>query len=247
MMRIAITGDRGFIGRHLYRALAAFYGHQPEAMVRVDCIDLKDGGDILDAKVPEADVIFHLAAQTDVMQSVRDPMHDAMTNIAGTIQVLKENPHARVIIPGSAAAVAPESPYGVSKRAQELYAHVLHQNAVVCVLPNIYGENGHGVVEAFLRDEKPTVYGDGMQTRQFLHVEDAVVALMRAMELPRGTYFCGGTPARTVLELAEATGKEYEHAPAREGEVRDSHIANTMPDWKPAIDVIEYIQSKRYG
>lgn len=241
---IVITGHKGFIGTHLLGALEAFYSRIPGSDVVCHTFDKLTGKDILDEAIPKADYIFHLAAQTDVQESFQDPMYDAMTNIAGTIKVLKENPEARVVITCSAASKDPKSPYGISKLAQSLYAQVIHTNAVVLILPNIYGEGDHGVVGKFLKMPICRVNGDGLQVRDFVHVEDIVVALMRAMDWAPGVYELGSGEGTSILSLAQATGKEIKHMPALEGEIRESVLKNEAPDnWKPAINVIEYIKS----
>lgn len=246
MKTIVVTGHKGFIGEYLLRALEALYNGSSE-QVTCHTFDLKAGQDILDVAIPKADVIFHLAAQTSVQESVQEPMYDAMTNIAGTIKVLKENPQARVVITGSAASKDPKSPYGISKLAQELYAHVIHSNAVVCRLPNVFAENDNGVVGKFLKMPVCRVTGDGLQTRDFVHVEDICVGLLRAMDWAPGSYELGSGRSVPILELAKATGKEIKHVEALPGEIRESVCENTTPDWKPAIDVIEFIKNQSHA
>ena len=248
MKKIVITGAKGFIGKRLYRALVDIYGSKDAETVELHRYDLKDGTDILDVVIPKADIIFHLAAQTDVQESQRDPMYDAMTNIAGTIKILKENPDAKVIITGSVASKDPQSPYGVSKLAQELYAHVMHKNVVICRLPNVFGEDGQGVISKFIKpSEKITVNGDGEQIRNFVHVDDVVKGLLKAVEWPAGDYELGSDKHYTIRQLAEATGKIVQPGDALPGEIYTSKAINTTPDWKPEIDPIEFIKSKCHG
>lgn len=244
MRNIAITGSEGFIGTHLQRALKALYGTQGGKYARIECIDIKKGGDILDTRLqPDTEVIFHLAAQTSVQDSVANPVHDAMTNIAGTLKVLLDNPTAKVLITASGAAKEPKSPYGISKLAQELYAQVIHSNAVVLRLPNIFGEDDHGVVGRYLREPQATVYGDGEQTRDFVHVDDIAQALIQAMDWPAGVYECGTGHSHRILDLARATDKEIRYKDALPGEINLTSMANTTPNWKPTIDVIEFIKT----
>ena len=242
MKHIVITGDHGFIGGHLKKALEAFYNGAKQE-VAITLADIKDGSDILDISIPKADVIFHLAAQTSVQESTKNPMYDAMTNIAGTIKVLLENPEARVIITGSCASKDPKSPYGISKLAQERYAQVIHSNAVVCRLPNVFAEDDNGVVGKFLKEPEITINGSGEQTRDFVHVEDICVALLRAESWPVGAYELGSGTSHRITDLALATGKPVRYGEGLAGEIEHSVCENTTPDWKPAIDVIDFIKN----
>jgi UDP-glucose 4-epimerase len=253
MKKIVITGAKGFIGKRLYRALVDIYGSKDAETVELHRYDLQDETDILDVAIPKADIIFHLAAQTDVQYSIQDPLYDAMTNIAGTIKVLKENPDAKVILTASAAAKDPKSPYGVSKLTQELYAQVIHNNAVICRLPNVFGPGGKGVINKFIEpSEKITVNGDGSQVRDFVHVDDIVRGLLKAAGInypawDPGVYEMGSERGTTIKALAEATGKEIEYGPELPGEIKESILTNTAPDWGPKIDPIEFIKQKNHG
>jgi UDP-glucose 4-epimerase len=243
MRNIAITGGMGYIGSHLQQALQAFYEPQGGRLARCQVVDLQNGADILDFKLEhDTEVIFHLAAQTSVQDSIKDPMHDAMTNIAGTLKILLDNPEAKVIVAGSVAGRDPKSPYGVSKLAAELYTQVIHKRGIVLRLPNVFGNGDHGVVGRFLREPVVTVHGDGEQTRDFVHVEDVALAFLKAMDWEPGVYELSGRTV-TINELAEATGKEIRRAEALPGEVRSVHMHNTTPDWRPAIDVLDFVRA----
>lgn len=233
-MKIVVTGHKGFIGSYLYSALDNAIG-----------IDIKDGNDILSCELPDADVVFHLAAQSKVVNSVEDPMHDAKVNILGTIRIAERYKNAKIIYTSSAGAIQEKisSPYGLSKRVGEEYLNLLHKNAVICRLPNVVGKGGAGVIEVFKGPGKNVIYGDGMQTRDFVHVKDIVRGLLLAIEWDKGMYEMGSGKTMTVLEIAEAVGKPYEFAPAREGELLESRCANTTPNWEPEIDIMDYIRS----
>jgi UDP-glucose 4-epimerase len=143
----------------------------------------------------------------------------------------------------------PLSPYGVAKLAVErylfYYAAVHGLESIALRYANVYGErqNPHGeagVVAIFLdrllEGGTPTINGDGLQTRDYVHVSDVVRANLAAATAPLG----GGTPFRvynvgtgreaTVVEvfqlLAEALGHpgEAAHGPAKPGEQRRSAV-----------------------
>jgi UDP-glucose 4-epimerase len=138
------------------------------------------------------------------------------------------------------APLAPEAPYGQSKFAGEgylaLYERLYGLSTVSLRLGNVYGPRQDplgeaGVVAIFcgrLRaGERPTVYGDGRQTRDYIYVGDVVAAALAAAESEAGGPINVGTGIETdVLELARRLGElggegfEPELAPARPGEVQ---------------------------
>ena len=82
------------------------------------------------------------------------------------------------------------------------------------------------------------MFGDGLQTRDYVHVDDLVQGLLKAQNWPIGEYFMGSGKSVTVLELAK--GKQIDFQPERK-EAREAIVPNTTPDWIPKIDVFEYI------
>jgi UDP-glucose 4-epimerase len=138
----------------------------------------------------------------------------------------------------------PVSPYGVSKLAVERYLYyfqIEHGLDATCLrYGNVYGErqnpNGEaGVVAIFLgrlhAGEACTVYGDGEQTRDYIHVGDVVAANLAALGQPGfNTYNVGTGREVSVLEilahLKRLTGVELPavHKPARPGEQRRSSL-----------------------
>jgi UDP-glucose 4-epimerase len=136
--------------------------------------------------------------------------------------------------------VAPESPYGLSKFCAEQYCELftrLHGLSTVSLrYGNVYGPRQDplgeaGVVAIFcgklLDSERPTIFGDGGQTRDYVYVGDVVDANLRAAESQTtGPVNIGRGAEITVLDIVQAlrphaTGAfEPEHAPERPGEVR---------------------------
>ena len=224
---ILITGHKGYIGSLLYQKLGGVG------------IDLQDGLNLLTCDLPkEISIIYHLAAQSFVEASHKDQLHD-LDNIRITARLVKAYPNARIIYTNSAAARQPfMSPYGFSKWASAEYLQSFHRDYVICTLPNVYGRNNKSVVDIFKNDIRVTVYGDGKQTRDFVHVDDIVEGLVKAKDWPTGEYELGSGIATSVSQLAH--GKMVDFQPARE-EIRESVLQNTTPDWKPIIQVLDYL------
>lgn len=228
-MKILITGYKGQIGSLLAKKLED---------LDIVGIDLKDGMNLLTCELPEADIIYHLAAQSSVESSWHDPVHD-MDNIRMTARLVKEYPNARIIYANSAAAQEPKSPYGFSKWASGEYIKKFHKDYISCVFPNVYGGSDKSVVDIFNGRKNVTVYGDGLQIRDYVHVDDIIDGLIMAMYWEVGEYFMGSGVKTTVLDLAK--GKNITFAPARQ-EARESVLKNTTPNWEPKIKVLDYIK-----
>lgn len=141
----------------------------------------------------------------------------------------------------------PVSPYGVSKLAFErylFYYHVTYGLDVTCLrYANVYGErqNPHGeagVVAIFLNrllaGETPTVNGEGLQTRDYVHVSDVVRANLAAAGRPGFHVYNVGTGIETSVvdlyrEIARALGidRPAQHGPAKPGEQQRSVVDGT--------------------
>lgn len=138
----------------------------------------------------------------------------------------------------------PLSPYGVSKLAVERYLYFYAQTYgldVACLrYANVYGErqNPHGeagvvaiFLERLLKGETPRINGDGLQTRDYVHVSDVVRANLAVVGLPGYQVFNVGTGIETnVVELFEGLAgalgvtASAEHGPAKPGEQRRSVV-----------------------
>jgi len=164
------------------------------------------------------------------------------------------------------APKAPISPYGVSKLAGEYYMRALAAlrgfEAVAMRYANVFGprqdpKSEAGVVSIFvsrLLENRPlTVFGNGLQTRDYVFVLDVARAnvLASTAAVPAGdgidaAAFNIATAKQTnVLELAEMVGRvmghkpEIEFAPARAGELFRSSLdvskAREVLGWKPEV------------
>jgi len=161
--------------------------------------------------VEGADYVVHLAANTGVEPSVKDPRYDCRANVLGTLNYLEAARAAdirRLVFASSGAAVGacepplheelkpnPVSPYGVSKQAGELYCSAYAQTfgveTAALRFSNVYGprsQHKNSIVAKFTRaaiaGEPWTVYGDGTQTRDYIYVEDLTNAIVLAANVP---------------------------------------------------------------
>lgn len=207
------------------------------------------------------DVLVHLAAQTYVAKSVAEPHIDLQINGIGSLNLLEACREAGVgvVVAASSNAVAgthpppfnetaltkPLSPYGCSKLAMESYLHAYaHTHGIRTValrFANVYGPGSWrkgSVVASFIRSmlsgQGITIHGDGTQTRDFLHIDDIVNAIVGAMDVgPAGSCFCIGSGTRTeiadlasrLVALAEGTpgvSTQLHYAPPRIGDIKDN-------------------------
>lgn len=161
----------------------------------------------------------------------------------------------------------PLSPYGVSKLAGGLYINTyssLHGlGGTTLALANVYGprQDPHGeagVVAIFagklLKGEPCTIYGTGMQTRDFVYVEDVASAFMASIEKGDGKLLNIGTGTETSIqhlykEMALAVGIDSapERGTERSGEIErsslDPSLAEKILGWKPKTSLRDGIHS----
>ncbi len=216
----------------------------------------------LDEAAAGCEVIFHLAAVASVARSVVEPRLTNDVNVNGTIEtMLAASRHRvrRVVFAGSSAVYgapsqlpcsevlppAPESPYGVSKLAGELYLHALGAiNGVETVALRYFNVFGPGqdpaseyaavvprFVTSVLGGGTPMIYGDGGITRDFVYVENVVEAnLLAALpSSPTGLTCNIASGTQTSLldllsAICAAAGREVgpDFGPARAGDIRHS-------------------------
>lgn len=136
---------------------------------------------------------------------------------------------------------APISPYGVSKLAAErIAAQVLPLHDVPLTVLRFFNTFGPGqtytpyvgaatiFITRLLRGEPITIFGDGTQQRDFVHVGDIADGVVASLTSSPGTYNLGTGRGTSVNDLARliierlAPGAEPAHAPAQAGELRHS-------------------------
>ena len=179
------------------------------------------------------DVVIHLAAKISVSESVKNPKETFDVNVNGTQNVLnscEKNKISKIIVTSTAAVYQnistkiildessvtnPSSPYGSSKLAMEDMINDFTQthdvNAIILRLFNVYGVGQSpeyaGVITKFLsaaKDNSPlTIFGDGSQTRDFVHVKDVINAIILSIDSSNfGLYNVATGTSTSILNLA---------------------------------------------
>ena len=169
-------------------------------------------------KTEKIDTCIHLAAIVSVLDSIKNPEYTVDVNINGTFNVLESCSKAQVknfVFLSSCAVygrgtklplsedqpLEPLSPYGASKAAGEsivsayIRSKKIH-NGISLRLFNVYGEDQNplyaGAITRFIdrlsKGSAPIIYGDGKQTRDFIHVDDVVNAILLAAEFHNSSF-----------------------------------------------------------
>ena len=230
------------------------------------------------------DAVLNLAAESHVDRSILGPGIFVETNVSGTQVLLECAQKARVKrfvqistdeVYGSLGATGkftessplqPSSPYSASKAAADLlvlaYGHTYGMDVVVTRCSNNYGPYQFPekliplMIANALEGKKLPVYGDGMQVRDWIHVEDHNRAVLSALEKGRGgeVYNFGSdnewANIQIVSRLLEILGKGrelIEHVQDRPGHDRryaiDASKAQRELGWAPGIAFAEGLKS----
>jgi len=224
-VRILITGGEGYIGLNLGTFLTML-GHS------VVLYDLQSELDILDLKTltryaRNCHTMIHLAAIPGVAPCNDNPELAWQINYVGTVNAVLAAKRAgvkKLIVASSAAAKNPYTVYGKTKQAVEKLCETTRLvQAWVLRFSNVYGgfcftQKKDTVVARFLRaiesGETVTVYCDGNQQRDFIHVWEvcsAIKAVIETKALPGVPLeICTGV-TRTIRELVDAIGLNWEY------------------------------------
>ena len=207
----------------------------------------------------EHDIVVHLAAKISVEESIKNPSETFHINVDGTrnVFIACEKNHIKKLVVASSAAVygegmpglklteeskmKPISPYGQSKvkMEQEIKEFVSEHkiNYIILRFFNIYGigqtSEYSGVITKFMeriaQNKSLEIFGDGLQTRDFVAVQDVIYSINNAISKDKnGIYNIASGKAVTIKELAELmislSGKKLEirYSPAKKGDIRYS-------------------------
>lgn len=286
--QVFITGGAGFVGANLVKHLLdrddydiTVYDNLSEGSKENLDRAIKDSqkcgkvefieGDILDFdkladSISGHNAVVHLAAFTNVVESIKNPKEGLMVNSVGTFNVLEAariHNVDRFVFASSNAAVGeqippinetmvpkPLSPYGAVKLYGEAlcsaYYHSYGIKTVALRFANVYGSySSHktSVVAKFLKRIKEgqnlEIYGDGGQTRDFIHVQDICQAIHLVLSGENFPSTIGGevfqiatgeettiaSLAKTIFSLS-GTVEQLTFGPEMDGEIR-RNFSNT--------------------
>jgi len=247
-VKILVTGGAGFIGSSLSDKLVAL-GHKvsiidnlstgkienvnDKAKLYIANIEDKNISKIFESQ--KFDIVYHLAAQIDVQESINNPVYDADVNILGTINILENSRRhgVRKIIYSSSAAIYgepeylgidekhksnPISYYGISKYVPENYIKTYSKlwkiDYSILRYANVYGirqdpKGEGGVISIFMdrmfKNNPVTIYGNGFSTRDFIYVEDVVDANIKVLDKGSRQIFNIGTGTATNINTLYTT------------------------------------------
>lgn len=281
MKKILVTGGAGFIGSNLLQSLSKLNytlvsldnystGKRDNEFKGVQYID----NDItnIDNIINDYDFCFHLAAQSRVQPSFKNPEESLRVNVLGTSKLLEWSRinNTKIIYAGSSSRhhSPSDSPYAMTKYLGEeickLYRKSFKVNVQIARFYNVYGPgenidkiygNVIGIWRAMiLKGEPLPIVGDGKQKRDFIHVEDIVEGLKEiafsdlnhddAWELGTGINY-------SINDLFKYFNKKFDvesyNLPDQPGNYRVTLRKNddtlNLLNWTPKDRLEEYINS----
>lgn len=207
---------------------------------------------------PGADARINVEGTVNVLEAARRANVPRLINTSSGGAIYGEG---RFLPATEDHPVSPEAPYGQSKFAAEGYCDLYARNHGLSTLSlrygNVFGPRQDplgeaGVIAIFcgkvLDGTRPTVFGDGLQTRDYVYVGDVVEAnLLAAASEATGPFNIGTGVAASVLDLVDALAKqaetsfEPEMAPERPGEIKhivlDTSRAREELGWEAKVDL----------
>jgi UDP-glucose 4-epimerase len=255
--------------------LANIQGHLNNGRVDFVKGDIRDKK-LTQKTLQDINVVFHLAAITSVPFSVQNPALTTDVNVQGTLNLLgssvKEKVDKLVFISSCAVygepnylpvdekhPTQPISPYAESKITAENACRNYHEKQLLQTtifrLFNVYGpRQDHneysGVITRFFENCKQnlplTIYGDGSQTRDFIHVHDAATTILSSstQKAAEGQIFNLGSGKPTTIQNLACTILKMErkpvnitYSPPRPGDIKHSYAdiskAKQLLDYTP--------------
>ncbi|ULM95097.1 NAD-dependent epimerase/dehydratase family protein [Peribacillus frigoritolerans] len=244
-----------------------------------ECDILEDHFDEI-VKQYRPNYIIHLAAQANVNESINNILYDEQVNIRGTLKVidLSRKYNVKKIVFASTSAVyghpkflpmdtshiaEPLSPYGASKYASEHYLRLAKKlfniDFTVLRYGNVYGPKQNAKLEggivaifssAVSQNVRPTIFGDGEQTRDFVFVGDIVSANIQALKFGSGQILNVSTGTQVsvnqLFQLIKSISESHIepiYKEERAGDIKHSLMCikktSEILQWSPVVDLKE--------
>tara|TARA_B110000444_G_C18789903_1_gene571927 strand:- start:331 stop:1194 length:864 start_codon:yes stop_codon:yes gene_type:complete len=215
--KILVTGSEGFIAKDLISKLKK----DNYIVYTLDLkknkskyhfsLDLSDYEKIIKTITIKFDTIIHLASQSDIEKSLKDPSETIFNNIIGTLNILKlrEKKNIKNLIFASTIYVNSDqgSFYRVSKQTcEDLIIEFNKRNKFnfsIIRYGSVYGKFApfsnriNKVIEGFRNNKKQMIDGKGDEIRKYIHVSDVASLTIKIMELKK-----------TKFKFYEITGKK---------------------------------------
>jgi len=229
-MKILVTGGAGFIGKHLVKTLLKGkneiiiyenFSNSSKTELQEIKNDVKiirgdlSNFDLLKNSLKDVDNVIHLAANIDILESIKHPEKSHKINVIGSMNLLRASTINGVsgIIGASSAAIYgdpkivpvnektvpnPVSPYGADKLSMENYfkafSNTYDLNTISLRFFNVYGigqSNSYaGVITKFIEkieNDKPLlIYGDGKNTRDYVYIDDLIQGIQKSLKKIKG-------------------------------------------------------------
>ncbi len=260
--------------------ISAFVDDKNFVLYRTDICNLEELKNIFEKEKPE--FVVHLAAKANTRKAVGEPRSYIDVNIVGTLNILelsKDYKIENIIIASSSSVYGNSvqmpltetepadralSPYGMTKRADEILAYTYHHNFgmnITCLRYfNAYGENNRPDLVPYiwgnliLDGEEIEISGDGSRSRDYTYIGDIANGTIRAMEKPLGfeVINLGNNRPVSLNELVQVFEKvtnqkaKVKSRPSNKASVEstcaDISKAKKLLGWEPTTPIEEGIE-----
>lgn len=231
-------------------------------------------------KLPDnPELVFHLAAVAGTRSSIKNPSEYIEVNVHGTSKLIESFESVGKFVFTSSSSIygevssnelplkedyplSPETPYALSKMNAEelvkLYSNIYGFDYAILRPFTVYGprQKPGQVVTKFIRKitsgEPVSIYGDGLQSRDFTYVRDMVRGIVDAAEKGEGVYNLSRGERVTVNQLVDVIDAkidrdvEKKHVEKHSGDVRHTHADNSKAEreigYSPEVSLEEGIE-----
>lgn len=240
--------------------------------------DIRDRA-LIDRAIEGVEIVFHLAASVGNKRSIEFPLIDAEINVMGTLHLLEAAREAgvRKLVVSSSAGVfgelkilpiredhpiEPDSPYGCTKLCEEKmalsYARLYPMEVVCLRYFNVFGPrqrfDAYGnVIPIFvfnMLNNKPVViFGDGEQTRDFIHVDDVVQANIKAAMVVgySGAFNIASGTSISINALVALITRGHEPVSINYGAERPGDVKHSVADIGLASRILDFSPQKNFS